>query len=65
LTNPNTAAEYYSRNVRINQLSSTKNSPDASAKSKITQPTVVTTTEFMKRRISEAKKDQSPQALKN
>jgi hypothetical protein len=51
--------------VRINQLSSTKNSPDASAKSKITQPTVVTTTEFMKRRISEEKKDQSPQALKN
>ena len=59
------AAEYYSRNARLAAMGSQKSSPDSTLnKSKLPQPTIVTTTEFMKRRISEEKKDQSPQAIK-
>jgi hypothetical protein len=52
--------EYYSRNDRTGATSSHKTSPENVMKNKLSQPSIVTTTEFMKRRVSDEKKDTSP-----
>lgn len=56
--------EYYSRNDRTGATSSHKTSPENVMKNKLSQPSIVTTTEFMKRRVSDEKKDTSPQAIR-